>query len=77
MKTFLGPVEVKCGANRQVLELGDDERLTVGDVRTRLGDVMNIAPNALAIIGDKQVDDTHVLTRGEELQFVKPSATKG
>lgn len=73
----VGPVEVVCGANNQVLELGEEERLTVGDVRTRLADVMNIAPNALAVIGDTTVADDRVLTPGETLQFIKQSGTKG
>ena len=72
-----GPVEVVCGANNQVLELSEDERLTVGDVRTRLSDVMNIAPTALAVIGETTVADDHVLTPGETLQFIKQSGTKG
>lgn len=73
----VGPVEIVCGANHQVLELGEDEHLTVGDVRTRLADVMNIAPSALAVIGDTTIPDDRVLTPGETLQFIRQSGTKG
>lgn len=72
-----GAVEVVSGANAQELVLGEGERLTVGEVRTRLADVLNVAPNALAVIGDSTVADDHVLVPGEKLQFIKQSGTKG
>ena len=73
----VGPVEIVCGANNQILELGEDETLTVGDVRTRLNDVLNISNESLAIVGDAQVDDDYVINAGEQLQFIRQSGTKG
>jgi hypothetical protein len=70
-------VNVVCGANNQDLNLVEGETLTVGDVREKLADVLNLPPNALAIIGADQVEDEHVLKGGEQLQFIKPSGDKG
>lgn len=70
-------VQIQCGANSQTLNLGEGEILKVGDVRSRLGDVLNIAPTMLAVIGDETVDDDRVLKAGETLQFIKQSGTKG
>lgn len=72
-----GSVEVVSGANHQTIQLGDGEQLTVGDIRTRLSDVLNIAPNTLAVIGDSTVTDDRALVSGETLQFIKQSGTKG
>jgi len=70
-------VRIQCGANSQEISLGEGETLTVGDVRNRLGDVLNIAPTALAVIGDETVEDTRPLAAGETLQFIKQSGSKG
>ena len=70
-------VQIQCGANSQSINLGDGETLTVGNVRNRLSDVLNIAPTMLAVIGDETVDDERVLKTGETLQFIKQSGTKG
>lgn len=70
-------VQIQCGANSQPVNLGEGEVLKVGDVRSRLGDVLNIAPTMLAVIGDETVDDERVLAPGETLQFIKQSGTKG
>ncbi|MFA6529207.1 MAG: hypothetical protein WCT46_06775 [Candidatus Gracilibacteria bacterium] len=70
-------ITVQCGANNQPVQLVENEELTVGDVRDRLADVLNIAPTALAVIGDETVDDDRVLVAGETLQFIKQSGSKG
>ena len=72
-----GPVEVLCGANQQMVGLGEGEQLTVGDIRNQLTDVLNIAPNALAVIGDSTVGEDRVLAPYETLQFIKQSGEKG
>ncbi len=77
VKKTTGPVEVLCGANSQMVELGEGEQLTVGSIRSRLSDVLNIAPNALAVIGDATVEDDRTLAPFETLQFIKQSGTKG
>ncbi len=70
-------VQIQCGANNQPVNLGEGETLTVGNVRSRLGDVLNIAPTMLAVIGDETVDDDRILRPGDTLQFIKQSGTKG
>lgn len=77
VKNTTGPVEVLCGANSQMVELGEGEQLTVGMIRSRLADVLNIAPNALAVVGDTTVEDDRTLAPFETLQFIKQSGTKG
>ena len=70
-------ITVVNGANNQTITPTADEKLTVGDVRKRLGDVLNIAPNAIALIGDEEVEEDRVIAGGERLQFIKRSGTKG
>ena len=68
---------IQCGANNQLITLSEGETLTVGDVRNRLSDVLNIAPTALAVIGDETVEDSRPLVAGDTLQFIKQSGSKG
>jgi hypothetical protein len=70
-------VLIQSGANSQSISLGENEVLTVGEVRNRLGDVLNIAPTSLAVIGDEAVDDDSPLVGGQTLQFIKQSGSKG
>jgi hypothetical protein len=71
-------VEIVCGANTQTIDLMDAaENLCVGEIRRQLGDVLNIAPNAIAVIGDREVGDDRVLNAGDRLQFIKQSGSKG
>jgi hypothetical protein len=73
----LQEITVTNGANSQPITPVTDEKLTVGDLRKRLGDVLNIAPTAIALIGDEEVDDERVLEPGDHLQFIKRSGSKG
>ncbi|MEK7642053.1 MAG: hypothetical protein AAB365_03645 [Patescibacteria group bacterium] len=82
MAEELKGVSIQCGANSQVIDLSQGETLTVGDIRKRLGDVLNIAPTALAIVRvengeDENVDDDRAVKNGDTVQFVKQSGTKG
>jgi len=69
-------VTVICGANTQILEdMGGD--ITVGELRSRLADVMNIPEPSQAIIGGQSVGDNHTLQAGDQVEFVKPAGSKG
>jgi hypothetical protein len=52
--------------------------MTVGDARRTLQRLINIAPNALAVINGAPVDEEHQITEDVSMiSFVKPSAMKG
>lgn len=70
-------VTVQCGANEQVITLGEGEKLTVGGIRQKLSDVLNINEKMLSIVGDENVDDDREILGGQKVQFVKQSGTKG
>ena len=70
-------LQIVCGANGQTLNLGEEEVLTVGQIREKLSDVLNIPESALAIIGEETVDDDRQLALGETVQFIKQAGTKG
>ncbi len=74
-----GTVFIQNGVSKQTINLNPNEVLRVGDVRTRLGDVINIAPNAIAAImgKDHEVNDDQQLLPNDTLVFVKRSASKG
>lgn len=51
--------------------------LTVGEVRDRFGDALNIPEGASATINGITVEDDQVLVNGEEILFAKPLGQKG
>ena len=50
---------------------------TVAEVRAMLAQALNIDPNAVPMVDGQQVEGSHVLGDGQEVEFVKPSGTKG
>lgn len=74
-------ITVVCGANTQVLE--GIEQISVGELRQRLADVMNIPSPSQAIIGGRTVNDEASLDLTAEdaqdiqIEFVKPAGSKG
>ncbi len=72
-----GNITISSGASEQQIGLNPNETLTVGDIRERLGLVLNIAPTAIAVIGEDEVDDDQELSAGQTLQFIKRSGSKG
>lgn len=74
-------ITVVCGANTQVLE--GIEQISVGDLRQKLADVMNIPSPSQAIIGGRTVNDDEILNLIAEdasdiqIEFVKPVGRKG
>jgi len=74
-----GTISVQNGVTKQIINLNPNEELTVGDVREKLGDIMNIPPNAIAVITgrEQEATDGEQLLPGNTLVFVKRSASKG
>jgi len=74
-------ISIICGANTQVLE--GVEKISVGELRERMTDVMNIPSPAQAIIGGRTVNDEEIIdltgfdTQSVQIEFVKPAGTKG
>ena len=50
---------------------------TVSEVRAMLAQALNIDPAAVAMVDGVAVEGTHILGDGQEVEFVKPSGTKG
>jgi hypothetical protein len=51
--------------------------MTVGDVRDRFSEALNIPDGAVATINDISVEDEQTLVNGETLIFSKPLGSKG
>ena len=65
-----------CGANTQTLE--NVQGMTVGELRSRLTDVLNIPTPSQMIMNGVTVDDQYVLHETDhQLEFVRPAGTKG
>jgi hypothetical protein len=60
-----------------VLRNQDLTGLTVGEVRSRFEDAMNIPEDATATVNGIPVEDEQVLVNGEEVLFAKPLGQKG
>lgn len=75
MATSSNPgVEVTYGVHKMI---ADAIGKTVGDVKAGLAQVMNIPANAGAVIGGTKVDDSHVIQKGQKVEFVKEAGVKG
>lgn len=70
-------VKVLSGANEQEISAASGEEFTVGKIREELGAVLNIDPNSIAVIGDREVTDDEIVPDGTTLQFIKRSGSKG
>lgn len=70
----IGSVKLVCGANTQEAAVAGR---TVNDIRRDFGEVLNIPPDAQAIISGDNVQGVYVLRSGDTLEFLKPSGTKG
>lgn len=71
-------IHIVYGQNNQEITVDEGEAITVGEIRNRLGDVLNLPPTAFAVIGNEEVNDDRELSPGETLQFIKGvSGSKG
>jgi len=50
---------------------------TVGAVQKALKEVLNVSPDAIALVNGKQVPSGHRLVEGDNLEFVSPQGEKG
>lgn len=50
---------------------------TVAEVRAMLAQALNIDPASVAMVDGVAVEGAHILGDGQEVEFVKPSGTKG
>ena len=69
-----GMVEVSHGTYSERLPAGN---MTVGEVRARFADRLDIHPEATAVIDGQDVGDDTVLRVGQTVNFVRPSGEKG
>lgn len=51
--------------------------LTVDQARSKCAGLLNIPPDAKPMLNGTAVDGSHTLGEEDELEFVKPSSTKG
>ena len=68
-------VTIACGVN----SLPTDRviGMTVGDIRRKYRDQLNIPQGARAILDGRQADDSSTVRDGQELEFVKETGEKG
>ncbi|MFQ5846867.1 MAG: hypothetical protein ACE5IQ_04240 [Candidatus Methylomirabilales bacterium] len=50
---------------------------SVGDVRAALRQALNIGPQAVAVVGGREVVESYLLQAGEVLEFVRLAGEKG
>ena len=70
----VGMVEVAHGTYSERLPAAN---MTVGEVRARFGDRLDIHPNAQARLDGHPVSDDTTLRAGQLVNFVRPSGEKG
>lgn len=67
-------IEVTSGVYKEKLPIAG---LTIGAVRTKFKDRLDLDANATAIIDGNEVDDDRVIGVGESLTFIHKSGEKG
>lgn len=50
---------------------------TVADVRQALRQALNISPQAVAVVDGREVEESLVLSAGQQLEFVRLAGEKG
>lgn len=50
---------------------------TVSQLRAAVGQPMNLPNDAYPVIDGKRVDEDHVITRDEKVEFIKEAGVKG
>lgn len=51
--------------------------LSIGEIRSRFGDLLNISEGATALVGGDQVEDSYVVENGDEVIFSRILGSKG
>lgn len=69
-----GTVDVAHGPYRESLPVAE---MSVAEVRRRFQDMLDIHPEAVALVDGNEVDDATRLRAGQMLMFVRPSGEKG
>jgi hypothetical protein len=69
-----GTVDVAHGPYREALPVGG---MTVGEVRRRFSDLLDVHPEAVATLGGNEVGDDTRLRAGQLLMFIRRSGIKG
>jgi hypothetical protein len=64
-----------CGANVQELE--EVAGMKLGEIKSRLTDVLNIPTPVQAIVGGQTVSDDYEIKEGDQVELVKPAGEKG
>ena len=70
----VGMVTVTHGLHQEQLPVGN---MTVGDIRARLADRLDIDPNGRAQLDGRDVNDDTVVRPGQNLMFVHRAGEKG
>jgi len=69
-----GTVTVASGPYAEQLPVAN---MSVGEVRTRFRDRLDLDPHSVAIVDGRRVSDDHVLQSGQVLSYIRPSGEKG
>lgn len=67
-------ITVEYGLYREQLPAGG---MTVRQIRSRYADRFDIDPDSLAVVNGRVVDDSTMVTQGQELRFSKHIGEKG
>lgn len=69
-------ITIICGANQENLENVDG--MTIREVRRKMREILNIGNDCIVLVDGKEVRDENIILMGKtELEFKKPSGTKG
>jgi len=67
-------IRVSCGASFGEFPVVGK---TIAGVKNFLKEVLNISTMSSPLVNGKQVEETHVIVEGDEVEFLKPAGQKG
>ncbi|MHA2327185.1 MAG: hypothetical protein ACXACR_01580 [Candidatus Hodarchaeales archaeon] len=67
-------ITATCGASSNSFQMAGQ---TVNHAKKMLSPILNIDPDATALINGKEVNGSHILERNDHLEFVKKAGEKG
>lgn len=71
----LGTISVSCGAN-QMPVTSLEPGATAGDVKERLGDILNIPHDAKIYVNGVEQGQDYMIQPNDSIEFIRPSGEK-
>ncbi len=70
-------VKVLAGANETALTIPDGRTYTVGLVRSKMAEILNLSPDHDALVNGASATEQTELRHGDQVEFIRRAGVKG